>query len=280
MPEFAVSTTVCQPERLDEGFFEAAAENGFEAMELPILPGHFRATAQEIEHVRNWLVQYGLKVASVHCDFEVLDPPDLEAFKRAREVILSNLDLTAELGATHLVFHSYIFADPDNIMVDEDGHLHPGLSLFEGLDDPTSGALERAQDGMAFYADEAIRRGVVIALETDTQKCDRLLDMIATADPAGCGICMDTGHAQIDSDAAELTRQMAHRIVCTHLQDNHGKRDLHLPPFKGVIDWEALLRELGRTGYNGRYTFECHGPWEDIVAARDRIERIVSAISR
>ena len=159
-------------------------------------------------------------------------------------------------------------------------HLHPGLSLFKGLEDPSSGALERAPDGMAFYAGEARRRGVVIALETDTQKCDRLLDMIATADPAGCGICM--GHRpRPDRFRArvELTRQMAHRIVCTHLQDNHGKRDLHLPPFKGIIDWEALLRELVRAGYAGRYTFECHGPWEDIVVARDKIAQIVRAMS-
>jgi len=276
MPEFAVSSTMYQPERLDERFFREAAENGFKAVELPLLPGHFRATAEEIKNVKKLLTRYDLHAASVHCDFEVLDPPDLETFRRAREVILSNLDLTADLGATHLVIHSYIFADPDNILVDEHGGLHPGLSLFKGLEDAGSGALERAQDGMAFYAGEARRRGVVIALETDTQKCNRLLDMIATADPAGCGICMDTGHAQIDSDAVELTGQMAHRIVCTHMQDNNGKRDLHLPPFKGIIDWEALLGELVRAGYSGRYTFECHGPWADIVRARSKIERIVN----
>lgn len=275
MPEFAVSSTICQPERLDERFFREAAENGFKAVELPLLPGHFRATTEEIKNAQKLLARYDLQAASVHCDFEILDPPDLETFRRAKEVILGNLDLAADLGATHLVIHSYIFADPDNIMVDENGHLHPGLSLFKGLEDPGSGALARAQDGMAFYAGEARRRGVVIALETDTQKCDRLLDMIATADPAGCGICMDTGHAQINSDAVELTGQLAHRIVCTHMQDNNGKRDLHLPPFKGIIDWESLVAELVRAGYKGRYTFECHGPWADIVAARDKIERIV-----
>ena len=122
MSEFAVSSTMYQPGRLDERFFQAAAENEFEAVELPILPGHFKAY-----HTRNqarqesacalWL-ESGLRgIVISRCSTH----PIWETFKRAREVILSNLDLTAELGATHLVIHSYIFADPDHIIVDEAG---------------------------------------------------------------------------------------------------------------------------------------------------------------
>ena len=277
MPKFALSSSFYGQEKLEERFFREAVENGFKAVELLIKPGHFRGIREEEVYLMKKIsADYGIKVESVHCDFEILDPPTIEVFKKAKDVILNNLDLVAELGGRFLVIHNYIFANPKDIIVDEDGILHPGLSLLRDLEDKNSGALERIKDGMSFYSREAKKRGVSIALETESVGNDQLLDFISEADPRGCGICFDTGHAQIASDAVKTAKLLAPRVVCTHLHDNDGEKDLHRPPFKGIIDWKNLLMELVRGGYQGTYTFECGGGMSDIVEARKKFEEVLN----
>ena len=244
-------------------------------MEIVVGPGHFQGATDEVKMVKKFLGIYQLKAVSVHCDLQILDPPDIETFKTAKQVILRNLDLASELGGKFLVIHSYIFADPDDIIVDKDGGLHPGLSVFKGVDNPKSGMLDRVKDGLALYAEEAAKREVSVALETDTRKNEYLPQFIERADPEHCGICFDSGHAQIQKDAVQFARLLAPAVVCTHLHDNDGKSDLHLAPFKGVIDWERLMREFIKAGYRGDFTFECRGDIRDVVAGREKIRKML-----
>ena len=231
----------------------------------------------EIEMVRRSCEQYRVSVESVHCDMEILDPPSLDIFRKAKEVILSNLDTTVALNAKILVIHAYIFADPENIIVDDAGGLHPGLSVFKGLGDKNSGMLERVKEGMRFYAEEAKKRGIKIALETDSQMNEMLPDIVSDIDPEGCGICFDSGHAerQEGATAAEAAKLLAPWVICTHMNDNYGEKDLHLPPFEGIIDWKGTIAGLLEGGYKGNWTFECRGNIGDITAARDKLHRLI-----
>ncbi|MCK4429725.1 MAG: sugar phosphate isomerase/epimerase [Candidatus Aminicenantes bacterium] len=141
--------------------------------------------------------------------------------------------------------------------------------------------LERVKTGMAEYAYEAGKRGVSIALETDTHPgINRILpELISEADSESCGICFDTGHAQIESDAVQTVKWIGARVICTHLHDNDGKKDQHLPPFKGIIAWEKFLRGLTAAGYGGTYTFDCGGELADIVEARRRFEEMLNTLA-
>ena len=280
MPEFALSSSLYGKEKLGAKFFREAAENGFNAVEIVITPGHFRGAKEEVRLIKKAAAEYQINVESVHCDMEILDPPTIELFKRAKEVLHHNLDVVSELGAQILVIHAYIFADPNHVIVDKDGGLHPGLSVFKGLKEKTGGMLERVKEGMADYACEAKKRGASIALETDTYPgINRMLpELISEADSENCGICFDTGHAQIESDAVQTVKEIGSRVTCTHLHDNDGKKDQHLPPFKGIIAWEKFLRGLTAAGYRGTYTFECGGALADIVEARRRFGEMLNTL--
>jgi len=269
---------LCANKKVDEDFFRIASANGFAGVEIDIRPGHFKGTANEVEMVKRCGEQYCVSVESVHCDMEILDPPSLDIFRRAKEVILGNLDTVVALNAKILVIHAYIFADPENIIVDEAGGLHPGLSVFKGLDDKNSGMLERVKEGMRFYAAEAGKRGIRIALETDSQMNELLPDIVSDMDPEGCGICFDSGHAerQEGATAAEAAKLLAPWVICTHLNDNYGEKDIHLPPFAGIIDWERTIAGLLEGGYKANWTFECLGDIGDITAARDKLKSILS----
>ena len=48
-----------------------------------------------------------------------------------------------------------------------------------------------------------------------------------------------------------------------HIQDNHGKRDEHLLPGDGTIDWKAFLNILNNIGYQGDLVLEAHHQTQD-----------------
>ena len=72
----------------------------------------------------------------------------------------------------------------------------------------------------------------------------------------GLGICLDVGHARLQGDVVEALETVAGYLVTTHLHDNGGRKDDHLLPFDGVIDWPELLIAFQKVGYDGTLMFE------------------------
>jgi len=78
---------------------------------------------------------------------------------------------------------------------------------------------------------------------------------IALADALGekrAGICVDTGHAALgDLGPGRAIRMAGERLITTHIQDNLGERDDHMPPWDGTIDWEDVIAALREVEYPG-----------------------------
>ena len=71
------------------------------------------------------------------------------------------------------------------------------------------------------------------------------------------GLCLDTGHAHLSGDVADMIRRGGRWIKDLHLHDNHGgPKDEHLAPFCGTIDWRAAMKALRDVSYSRLYTFE------------------------
>ncbi len=83
--------------------------------------------------------------------------------------------------------------------------------------------------------------------------------IIPVADYFGCGICWDTGHANISGvDQRAGINAVGKRLGGLHLNDNvAGHIDAHLIPFFGTSDWEGVMKGLGDIGYDGTFNFEC-----------------------
>ncbi len=81
-------------------------------------------------------------------------------------------------------------------------------------------------------------------------------------------LTLDVGHAHIgtrQNRAFAFLERWADRIGHVHLSDNTGKEDQHLPLGVGAVPLEAILRELKRTGYSGRFTVEVFSPDRDYL---------------
>ena len=113
--------------------------------------------------------------------------------------------------------------------------------------------------------DRAEELGVKIAFENT--EGEEYLDclMNAFADRDGVGFCLDTGHVMCYNRGRDMLRDYGNRLIATHINDNMGisdpdnifwTDDLHLLPFDGIADWEAVVRSIVNSGYSGPLTFE------------------------
>ena len=71
------------------------------------------------------------------------------------------------------------------------------------------------------------------------------------------GFCWDTGHAnRMYEDQVPALSRIADRLVCTHIDDNRGDKDLHLMPYMGTVDWPAVVKCLKEHNYAGAFSYE------------------------
>ncbi|NPA23862.1 MAG: sugar phosphate isomerase/epimerase [Crenarchaeota archaeon] len=88
---------------------------------------------------------------------------------------------------------------------------------------------------------------VKIALEnrleqTFGSRVEDIVKIICEEGVEGFGICLDTGHANVNKiDIAETVRKFGKYIIATHVHDNDGTQDRHMPPLMGCIDWKRVM---------------------------------------
>jgi sugar phosphate isomerase/epimerase len=98
----------------------------------------------------------------------------------------------------------------------------------------------------------ARQRGVEILLENIPNELSSAtrLNQFQELTHVGLNYCFDTGHANLGKGVEAEFQIMKPRIRSTHLHDNNGKDDMHLPPIVGTggtIDWKNTMQLL-RTG--------------------------------
>jgi sugar phosphate isomerase/epimerase len=101
--------------------------------------------------------------------------------------------------------------------------------------------------------------GGQVALENvgSWEEWQYLIDLVDRSGIPNLGLNVDTGHAHLsDLGVGRAISSAAQRIVTTHLQDNFGQVDDHLPPGEGRIDWPEALGAFLSVGYEGVYMVE------------------------
>jgi sugar phosphate isomerase/epimerase len=93
------------------------------------------------------------------------------------------------------------------------------------------------------------------------------------------GVCLDYGHAHLMGDLSDAIETLSGHLWTTHVHDNGGKRDEHLTPYQGTIDWDAAMMETQKIGYDGVLMFEVADTGDPVevlqrcVKARERLEQ-------
>ena len=95
----------------------------------------------------------------------------------------------------------------------------------------------------------ARQRGVEILLENIPNELSSAsrLQQFEELTHVGLNYCFDTGHANMGKGVEPEFLLMKPRIRSTHVHDNNGKDDIHLPPLGnegGTIDWKNTMQLL------------------------------------
>ncbi len=116
--------------------------------------------------------------------------------------------------------------------------------MGQSRDAADSRHFDAAFNSLEHLAIFAKHRGVTIALENTPDELgspESLLRFLKETHLNDLKLCLDVGHAHIETKIDTAVEIMRERIVTTHIHDNHGEKDEHLLPYDGSIDWEALL---------------------------------------
>jgi sugar phosphate isomerase/epimerase len=135
------------------------------------------------------------------------------------------------------------------VVVHSSGGMQP-----EGL-----AARRRANTETLVALAELVAPETTVAVENMDSRADFefIVDMVSRCPAQNVGVNIDTGHAHLgDLSVVEAIRLGGNLIRTTHLQDNRGRQDDHLPPGQGTIAWPEALAAFREVGYSGVYMVE------------------------
>ena len=265
-----LSTHLFVEEKLSLERLKEVRALGFETLEIFALKPHFDYQDKKLAaDLAIWLRDQGGFLQSIHTPFcmdyqarssrEWLSIADPERLRREKAVdeIRRSLEFSERISFPLAVVH--MGAPEDRL-----SHRH--------LD-----AIYYSLETLLPFAEA---RGVTLALENIPNELSTVEGMrrfLEDAQLGKVGICFDSGHSHLQADPHAEIRDGEARIVATHLHDNHRKKDEHLLPFDGDIDWTKVLEALEAVQYSGSLTLELKAwnrPPEAVMRlARERFDR-------
>ena len=138
-----------------------------------------------------------------------------------------------------------------------------GASFPEGTDDETKVLANIAK--LKELAPAAERYGVRLCLENlggPFSSAEKLLRIIEAVGSPALGICLDTGHLNLNEPGTQVhfIETAGESLHALHLADNEGKSDQHMMPFgRGHIDFAEIVKALDRMNYQDLFNYEIPG---------------------
>jgi sugar phosphate isomerase/epimerase len=211
------------------------AQTRIPAIEIFCALGHFRyRSPQDVRELGDALSEHRLELYSLHSPTE----RDMAAGRESGVPIsISDTERVRRIDAVDEVKRAIEVAErvPFRYLVQHLGH---GRQMA----DPRK--FEAAFNSLEHLVIFAKHRGVTIAVENTPGELgspESLLQFIKETHLKDLRLCLDVGHAHMDSTVSTAFELMRDLAVTTHIHDNNGERDEHLLPYTGTIDWDAVL---------------------------------------
>lgn len=272
---FGVSTHLFHEQRLSRDHLVHVAAHGFEAVELFATRAHFDYHDDDArEQLAEWLSDTGLELHSVHAPaFQALrNGTWVGAFSNASSDEARRSATIAEAeAALALAKHA-----PFRFLVT---HLGVPVSEVIGADNQRDAARRSVEELVALAAKVNVRVAIEV-IPNPLSSASDLRDLIEEdLDGLDVGVCLDYGHAHLMGDLGEAIETLSGHLLTTHVHDNGGRRDDHLVPFAGTIDWDAAMMSTQKIGYDGIFMLEVGDTGDPVdvlrrsVKARERLEK-------
>ena len=274
---FGVSTHLFHEKRLAREHLVEIAAHGFETVEVFATRSHFDYRDPEaLRQLAEWLSDTRLELHSVHAPIveAIRDGAWVGSFSNAAgdearrrlavEETKAALEIARVIPFRHLVLHLGM----------------PAAEKVPAGDNQPSAARRSVEDIVAAASALNVKVAVEVIpnpLSTPAALCRLIEDDLEDVE---LGICLDYGHANLLGDVAEAVETISGHLATTHVHDNAGRRDDHLVPFAGKIDWDVAIMATQKIGYDGVLMFEVADSGNPIdvlkkaAAARERLEKL------
>ena len=274
---FGISTHLFHEQRLSRDHLALIAAHGFEAVEVFATRSHFDYhDPAAITQLAGWLKETGLALHGIHAPIaDRLLPGNHwgEAISNAVSDPAKRQAAVREADAALNIARQI----PTEVFV-----VHLGTPTAQGGENNRTAAF-RSVEEICRLAEPV---GIRVALEVipnPISDAASLVDLLEKdLDAPRTGICLDFGHAFLMGDVADTIETVAEHLITTHVHDNNGKKDDHLVPFEGRLNWDIALMTMQKVGYDGTYLMELANTGspsavlEQARAARARFDKLMA----
>lgn len=213
-------------------------------------PYDLKLHAERVKKLGSLLRDSGMNVQQFHSQFSLAADTEPNRAEKT-EQNLRTIDLAAELGAKAVVIHIAGRHDSCRGIPDQ--------AIFD--------ANVKTLTAMAKHSENTPVRLAIENLMTDTNRYGcriaELKELIAAVGSDRIGICLDTGHANVDGlDVPEAIRECGPQLIAVHIQETCPGNDLHVFPFslrqgKSTMDWFRIFGAFAEIGYPSPLIGEC-----------------------
>ncbi len=224
--------------------------------------------SDDVNRLRDHLSAFRIRAESLHMPF-------------GRTLDISNPDPKVRTEAVRMTIRRIRAASKIPV---EEVVIHPGHAREVGEEPKRYEMAAASLEQICSAADDLGIRVCVENLHSVGQLafCDTLpktLHLVRSIEGHAPGICVDTSHANLMGGLAEEMEICGTSVLRTHISDNLGASDDHLPPGDGEINWQQVLTSLRRISYRGSLMLEIDGtkgPERILSRARSRLKTIIS----
>lgn len=233
-----LSTHLFLNQRLHPGLLELAGRSGAQAVEIFAARQHFDYTSREhVAELASWFRSNPVEPFSMHAPLF----PDREMGRAgAPAVNVLHPDKAHRIDSMDEIRRALEAADQIPLR-------HLVVHLGERTDSWSPRTIEYALTALEHLGAFARPLGVRLLVEnilSEATTPEHLILILEMGHLDNVGVCLDLGHAHIDSGIAGAVAALNGRIVSVHAHDNHGMKDEHLWPGEGTVDWLAAAKAL------------------------------------
>lgn len=242
---FAIYSDFCDQGAEPKRWCALAARAGFEYLHW----GHEFAsshiyTAKELRELGRFLNASALSVVDIHAAVQAdgdWTSSDDVCRRKGVDLVCNALRMRNAWSATGAVVVHPVYRDSRK---DTPGPVDQITAMYRSLDE---------------LLPQFERAGARLAMENLPGDTGEVMDeTLRRYDTPVLGICFDSGHANMLASIGGFVQieRHANRLYATHLHDNDGVSDLHLPPFHGIMDWQRVVNIIRSSSYHEPLSFE------------------------
>ena len=214
------------------------------------------------KEISDILAENGITVGQTHAHFSTLIAAgDKERNEYLLELLKKEIECTAAMGAKFIVIHPICMGYNNTYTWDMERA--ENMEMYTAL----INTLKEYDVVCCLENMWGIFNGKIIA-----SACGNMIEAANYIDTlneiAGeerFGFCFDVGHAVVCSvDPVRSLILLGDRVKALHLHDVDINKDSHTAPFRGVVDWDGLMKTINQIGYKSTLNFEASNCWNTI----------------